>query len=71
MEQMFFFEPSSLKILLSNLQTIFHILLTTIWPTNGENIGKLLVAKFHLKIAKCAYSLAQRFFLAIFNCKFN
>jgi len=66
-----FFNPSSLKILLSN----FHILLT-IQPTNGKNIGKSLVAfsrKFHLKIAKFQILpiLSLGDFKAMFNCKFK
>ena len=40
-----FFDPSSLKILVKSL-IFFHISLTTIWPTNGENIGKSLIAYF-------------------------
>jgi len=37
--EMFFFDPSSLKILVK-FSKFFHILLTTIWPTNGEKYFK-------------------------------
>jgi len=50
---MFFFDPSCLKILVK-FSKLFHILLRTIWPTNGEKYSKIvgsMFEKFHLKIA--------------------
>ena len=70
-----FSDPSSLKILSSNF-LLFHILFTTNRPTNGEKHRAIVGSIFeknsleNRKISNFAYSLAK-FFLAIFNRKFN
>jgi len=65
-----------LKILFK-FSIFFHILLTTIRPTNGEKYKKIVGSVFekisleNRKSSNFAYSLTGRFILAIFNCTFN
>jgi len=67
---MFFFD-SSLKIFLTNFRN-FYILLKTIRPANGKNIGKSLVAfsrKFRLKIVK--FQILSILWLGDFSQQFS
>jgi len=63
----FFDSPSSLKILFVKFSKFFNILLTTMWPTNGEKYRKIVGSIFekisleNCKILNLAYSLAGRF----------
>ena len=62
-----FFDPSFLKILLSNSRIFFHTLLTTERSTNAEKHRKIVGSVFekisleNCKISNFAYSLAGRF----------
>ena len=72
---MFFFDPSSLKILVkfSSFSYFAHINTANKWRKYRKIVGNIFekITLENRKISNFVYSLAARFFLAIFNCKFN